>query len=381
MLIDAHAIPHIALWSILQQSISSYHKLLAHFKSAEAALHANALGEWQQLKLHGNHLQRFTEFQRPAAQAAFDTLLKRIEQHCDHLLLTDTANYPSCLSHFADRPPLLFIRGQLDSLYAAQIAMVGSRHSSSHGAQHAYDFAYYLSEKKLVICSGLAIGIDSAAHRGGIAIGRSNAVIATGLEQCYPKDNQALWDQILAQDGCIISEFLPNTPASKHNFPRRNRLISGLSLATVVVEAGLQSGSLITAQYAAEQGKQVFAIPGHIYSPSHLGCHQLIREGATLVDHPQQILDDLCMFGDPLNSMQTSENPQQTASHLPKRQTIEPPEHLQALWQQLDWIGLSIDELALRLNHDIATLSTQLVELELLGLCTQHAGRYLRSSL
>jgi DNA processing protein len=377
--IDERHQAHIALWYLVQQSLSSYAKLIQHFEDAVSALQPNALSAWQQLKLHPHHLQRFSQFHSRTGQADFAELLAQIAAHSDHILCSEDADYPASLRPYADRPPLLFVRGELSSISAAQLAVVGSRQTSPHGTQLAYDFAYYLAAKNLVVTSGLARGIDAAAHQGALAAGRSIAVIATGLDQCYPKEHHSLWQQIIAQSGCILSEFLPQTQPNKYLFPRRNRLISGLSLGTLVVEAGLNSGSLITAQCAAEQGKQVFAIPGHIYSPHHLGCHQLIREGATLVDHPEQILEDLQMFA-PSPTLGLGQHSTNTPRHSAHAAVPELPEHLQHIWQQLDWVGSTVDELALRLNHDIATLSTALIELELLGLCTQHAGRYLRGS-
>ena len=159
----------------------------------------------------------------------------------------------------------------------------------------AYDFAYYLAEKGFYICSGLAEGIDAAAHQGGLKYQRTIAVMGTGLDLTYPSQHQTLRTQILENNGCIITEFLPHTPPLQHNFPRRNRIVSALSLGVVVAEAALKSGSLGTAKSAAEQGKIIFAIPGHIYSEHHQGCHQLIREGAILVDHPEQIIEDLAL--------------------------------------------------------------------------------------
>ncbi|KAA8732088.1 DNA-protecting protein DprA [Acinetobacter qingfengensis] len=375
---------HIALWYVVQHSISSYHKLIQHFGDAVSALYPSALPIWQQLKLHQNHLSRFEQFHSAAGQTAFKQLLDQILQCCDHVILQQDNHYPQQLKPYSDRPPILFIQGNIECLSTSQIAMVGSRQPSPHGTQVAYDFAYYLAEQKFVVTSGLALGIDAAAHHGAIQSGRSIAVIGTGLDQCYPKVHQPLWQNIIATGGCIVTEFLPITPPSKRNFPRRNRLISALSLGTLVVEAGLNSGSLITAQFAADQGKQVFAIPGHIYSQYHQGCHQLIREGATLVDHPSQVIEDLSMFRSPVsNNSSNSNNITVQASFADTNTTHQLPDipdHLHPVWQHLDWIGRSIDELALNLNYDISTLSVALIELELLGLCTQHAGRYLRTA-
>lgn len=157
----------------------------------------------------------------------------------------------------------------------------------------APDFAYYLSEQGFFINSGLAQGIDEAAHQGALQHQRTIAVMGTGLDSTYPSAHHSLRQKIVESGGAVITEFLPQTKPLQQHFPRRNRIVSGLSLGVIVAEASLNSGSLITAKLAAEQGKLIFAIPGHIYSEFHQGCHQLIREGAILVDHPEQVIEDL----------------------------------------------------------------------------------------
>lgn len=271
---------------------------------------------------------------------------------------------------YADRPPILFGQGNPQSLLQPQVAIVGSRKPSPHGKQVAYDFAYYLAEKGFYICSGLAEGIDAAAHQGGLKHQRTIAVMGTGLDLTYPSQHQTLRTQILENNGCIITEFLPQTPPLKRNFPRRNRIVSALSLGVVVAEAALKSGSLGTAKSAAEQGKTIFAIPGHIYSEHHQGCHQLIREGAILVDHPEQIIEDLAL---PTQWHSQSQSQETTPSA-----SIEIPSDLLELYNQLDWVGQNMDQLNFKLNIDIATLTSQLMELEILGLAQQQAGNYLR---
>lgn len=190
----------------------------------------------------------------------------------------------------------------------------------------------------------------------------------TGLDSVYPAQHKQLAQQI-TQSGAVITEFLPSTLPLQQHFPRRNRIVSGLSLGVLVVEAALKSGSLITANEAANQGKMVFAIPGHIYSEHHQGCHQLIREGAILVDHPEQIIEDLALP----TQWQTQ---QQTVEAINSPPSL--PTHLIALYQSLDWVGQDIDQLAQRHPITTAALTAQLMELELLGLCLQQAGRYLR---
>ena len=218
----------------------------------------------------------------------------------------------------------------------------------------------------------MAQGIDEAAHRAALQHRRTIAVMGTGIEQTYPAAHQALRQQIIENDGTVITEFLPFTPPLQQHFPRRNRIVSGLSLGVIVAEATLKSGSLLTAQWAAEQGKTIFAIPGHIYSEHHQGCHQLIREGAILIDHPQQVIEDLALP----TQWQSTEN--HLKEDLEQEQNNSIPNHLIQLYNQLDWVGQDLDQLSAVLNIDVASLTSQLMELELLGFCTQHAGMFIR---
>lgn len=385
MQISPKDVPQLTLWYLLQHSVTSFHKLIEYCGDAQSAIDKTALPKWQKLKLHANHIERFNQFHTPQGKEEFSKLLKTIEETTDHILIRGEESYPSSLLPYEDSPPILFIQGHIEVFDRPQIAMVGSRNTSPHGAQIAYDFAHYFAENNYVVTSGLAIGIDAACHHGAIHCGQTIAIIATGLDQCYPKENKTLWQDIVRTGGAIVTEFLPNTAPRKQYFPRRNRIISGLSLGTIVVEAGLNSGSLITAKSAIDQGKSVFAIPGHIYSQFHQGCHQLIRDGATLVDHPTQVLEDLTLFTHVINaSDQTIKSTKKivsqatSVSETSTLQQISIPEHLQSIYEHLDWVGISIDELAIRLNQHISELTIGLVELELLGLCKQHAGRYLK---
>ena len=360
----------ITLWYLVQHSLSSFQKLQQHFGTSTKAVAASNLQIWPNLGLHKSHLQRVAEIQTPAGQTKLQTLLHDVQSSCDFILLDSESHYPSQLLPYADRPPILFGQGNPQSLLQPQVAIVGSRKPSPHGKQVAYDFAYYLAEKGFYICSGLAEGIDAAAHQGGLKYQRTIAVMGTGLDLTYPFQHQTLRTQILENNGCIITEFLPHTPPLQHNFPRRNRIVSALSLGVVVAEAALKSGSLGTAKSAAEQGKTIFAIPGHIYSEHHQGCHQLIREGAILVDHPEQIIEDLAL---PTQWHSQSQSQETTPSA-----SIEIPSDLLELYNQLDWVGQNMDQLNFKLNTDIATLTSQLMELEILGLAQQQAGNYLR---
>ena len=208
------------------------------------------------------------------------------------LTLAD-ADYPQSLLQIPDPPPLLYAKGRRELLNRACFAIVGSRNATRAGIQQAEAFAGALSDANLVIVSGLALGIDAAAHRGGLAGASSTiAIVGTGLDVVYPARNRDLAHEI-ASRGCIVSEFPLGTPPMPDNFPRRNRLISGMARGCLVVEAALSSGSLITARMANEQGKEVFAMPGSIHSPLAKGCHRLIKQGAKLAESAEDILEEL----------------------------------------------------------------------------------------
>jgi DNA processing protein len=209
------------------------------------------------------------------------------------LVAWDDPAYPSALLTISDPPPVLHYAGKLDLLNRPALAIVGSRNATPQGRENAEAFAAALSSAGLTIVSGLAQGIDAAAHRGGLAgPGNSVAVVGTGIDRIYPAGNKTLAHR-LAEEGGLLSQFTLGTPPVPANFPRRNRLISGLVRGVLVVEATPNSGSLITARFAAEQGREVFAIPGSIHSPFSKGCHRLIKEGAKLVETAQDVLEEL----------------------------------------------------------------------------------------
>ena len=209
------------------------------------------------------------------------------------LVAWDDPDYPRALLEISDPPPVFYCLGRRELLARPALAIVGSRNATPQGCADAHAFAAALSAAGLAIASGLALGIDAAAHRGALGhAGSSIAVVGTGLDRVYPARNRDL-AHALAARGALISEFAPGTAPLPANFPRRNRLISGLTRGVLVVEATLSSGSLITARFAGEQGREVFALPGSIHSPFSKGCHKLIREGAKLVETAQDILDEL----------------------------------------------------------------------------------------
>jgi DNA processing protein len=283
-----------------------------------------------------------------------------LEDPLNHVLTVADAEFPQFLLNTADPPLILYAKGRVDLLNAAALAVVGSRNATPQGLRNAEAFSRSASDAGLCIVSGMAHGIDAAAHLGGLqGTGSSIAVVGTGLDKVYPAANRELAHR-LAQNGTIISEFPLGTPPLAANFPRRNRIISGLSLGCLVIEASLQSGSLITARMALEQGREVFAIPGSIHSPQSKGCHTLIKQGAKLVENAQDILEEL--------GHRACVNPL-------ARQTA--PEH--PLFLHLGFDPLDAETLAQRSGLTIAELSAILLQLELDGhITTLPGGLYQR---
>ena len=258
---------------------------------------------FQQLKaVVADHIA--TEISRGVNEETLAESMRWLSLENNFLVTLADSHYPKSLLEITDPPPVLYAKGKLELLNQPSIAIVGSRNATTQGKENAEAFAKGLSSYGLCIVSGLALGIDGAAHRGALqANGSTIAVAATGLDIVYPSKHLDLAHQI-AKHGLLISEFSLGETSKPENFPRRNRLISGLSLGCLVVEASLQSGSQITARLATEQGREVFVIPGSIHSPTSKGCHQLIKQGAKLVDNLQDIIEDLNLSH--LSLMQTN---------------------------------------------------------------------------
>ncbi|MGK8439438.1 DNA-processing protein DprA [Ectopseudomonas hydrolytica] len=336
-----------------------FRKLISAFGSASAALSAPA-SAWRSLGLPAMCAEprRSAEIRQRAAAA-----MHWLDQTDQHLLMWDDPHYPALLAELADAPPLLFVGGDPMLLDAPQLAMVGSRRASRPGLDNAHAFARSLAAGGFVITSGLALGIDGAAHQGALdGGGKTVAVLGTGLECLYPARHKRLAAQIVERGGALVSELPLDCPPQASNFPRRNRIISGLSLGVLVVEASPSSGSLITARLAAEQGREVYAIPGSIHHPGARGCHQLIRDGATLVESIEHILEAL-------RGWQTPSGQQASA--------VQPGAEQHPLLKLLHAAPHSSEALAHSSGWPLAQVLAALTELELDGLVCCEAGRWL----
>lgn len=353
MSLDASLASWLKLTQISGLGNEGLRHLLQAFGSPEAILDAS--------------VSSLSQYVRPSVAKAiredvddtfFDTTANWLNDPLNRIITLADAEYPQTLLNIADPPLVLYIKGRLDLLNVRSLAVVGSRNSTAQGTHNAEAFAKAASDAGLCIVSGMAHGIDTAAHRGGLqGMGSSIAVVGTGLDKVYPAANRKLAHQ-LAQHGTIISEFPLGTPPIASNFPRRNRIISGLSEGCLVVEASLQSGSLITARMALEQGREVFAIPGSIHSPQSKGCHSLIKQGAKLVESAQDILEELGF-----------------ASGMAKIGVVA--EH--PLLTQLGFDAVDIETLSQRSGLTIAELSAILLQLELDGaVATLPGGLYQR---
>lgn len=301
---------------------------------------------------------------------AVDQDILWLEQDNNHILLYTDDDYPRQLKEIPDPPPILFARGDIDLVHFPQIAIVGSRNPSSSGIQIATEFASSLARSGFTITSGLALGIDAAGHRGALAVqGKTIAVTGTGLDRVYPASHKDLATEIV-NNGVLISEFPPGTSAKANHFPRRNRIISGLCVGLLVVEAARQSGSLISARMALEQNREVFAIPGSIQNPLARGCNALIKEGAKLVETTQDILDEL---GHLFHHPPTADNTTSTdnASNLDAEQ--------QNLLNYVQYSPTSIDQLVNETGFSVEKIAAHLLILEIQGyIIASNGGNYTR---
>lgn len=288
----------------------------------------------------------------------------RIISHLD-------VEYPDLLRQIVMAPPYLFVKGAVEILSQPQIAIVGSRSSSRNGMSSAHRIASELGERGFVITSGLALGIDSQAHCGALdQQSQTIAVMGTGIDKVYPYRNRALAERIIDNGGAIVSEFHLQTPAERQNFPRRNRVISGLSLGTLVVEAAIKSGSLITAKYALEQNREVFAMPGSVQSPQSRGCHALIKQGAVLVESADDICAELSGFvSHPIKAFsEDGSDNRKDQSSLSEQEAL--------ILAKIECEPVSVDTLAALTGIAVADLLANLMGLEIAGYITNDSGGY-----
>jgi DNA processing protein len=302
------------------------------------------------------------EITKGVDEEALRETLHWLSQANNHLVTLADSHYPKALLEISDPPPFLYAKGNLALLNIPSIAIVGSRNASVQGEKNAEAFAQGLSGYNLCIVSGLALGIDGAAHRGALkANGATIAVVGTGLDIVYPAKHRDLAHQIVER-GLIISEFALGTPSKPQNFPKRNRIISGLSLGCLVVEANLQSGSQITARLSAEQGREVFAIPGSIHSPMSKGCHQLIKQGAKLVDCLQDIVEELDLIN-------VSESVAETSDYSDNK---TPPQN--SLLTLMGYEPITLENIVHLSGLTVSEVSSMLMLLELEGRVASLAG-------
>jgi DNA processing protein len=296
-----------------------------------------------------------------------------LEQPGNSLITSTDPDYPPLLKELQSAPPLLFVRGSVGLLSEPQLAIVGSRNPTPGGRDTAHEFAAHLSGCGLVVGSGLALGIDAAAHRGALDSGHPTlAVLGTGPDRIYPARHYELAHAI-AECGTLVTEFPPGTGVSPENFPRRNRIIAALSLGTLVVEAAVRSGSLITARLAAAHGREVFAVPGSVHNPLAKGCHALIREGAKLVETAEHVLEEL---GSLVAGLYRQANGRFDAAPVSKS---DPDPEYQQLLEKMGYDPVSIDELVAATQLTAEELSSMLLIMELQGrVATLAGGRYVR---
>lgn len=339
------------------------HALLERYGSPRAIFQADPAGLALQV---GSRLARALQAAPSGAtRARIDAVLAWSAQAGQRVLTLDDPDYPPMLAHTPGAPLLLYLRGRAELLARPALAIVGSRNATAQGKANASAFAAALSGAGICVVSGLALGIDAAAHEGALrGPGATLAVIGTGADLCYPARNRILAGRI-AEEGCIVSEYALGTPPVPANFPRRNRIISGLSAGVLVVEAAAQSGSLITARVAGEQGREVFALPGSIHAPLARGCHKLIREGARLVETVDDILEAMRMS--PLAA---------PLAPVPASHGAALPSEAQCTLV-LDRLGhdpVDVDTLLAVSGLDIGQLSMALLALELAGMLERLPG-------
>jgi len=369
----------ISLWRVSGIGSKYFQKLLSHFESPSAIFEATG----ESLKQAGISQNLADTILKSKGDDSAEPDLNWLNAADNHYIITiDCPEYPSLLKQTDSPPPLLYVHGNLSIINDPQLAIVGSRSPTQSGITNAYEFAKYLGKTGLCITSGLALGIDGIAHQGSLdANAPTIAVIATGIDRVYPAKHRDLAHKIV-ENGAIISEFPVGTQPRSGNFPRRNRIISGMSFGTLVVEAALQSGSLITARLASEQGREVFAIPGSIHNPLARGCHQLIRQGAKLVETGQDILEEMSAIINLIELDKPDLEQNANKNHIHAKQnnhdhlnnnSNNDPEH-DRLLDKMGFDPVSIDQLVERTSYKAESISAMLLILELQNQVSSNGG-------
>ncbi|WP_368563200.1 DNA-processing protein DprA [Pseudoxanthomonas sp. UTMC 1351] len=352
--------------------------LLDMHGTASAVLAARA-SAWRAGGLNDQQIQRL--------QSPDETDLQRtlawLESPDHHLIGWQDADYPPMLRRIATAPLVLFVEGDPNLLWRPAVAVVGSRSPTAGGRDNAYAFSRALAAAGIVVVSGMAAGIDTAAHEAALAApdGATVAVLGTGPDVAYPPSNAGLRDRIAAH-GALVSEHPPGTKAIQSHFPSRNRIIAGLALGTVVIEAAERSGALITARLAGESGREVFAVPGSIHNPLARGCHRLIREGAGLVESAQEVIAALAPLASELAFALRTRLNEAEPGPVPGARAVPgelEPEY-QRLWEALGFDPTGMDQLVSRTGLTAAELSSMLLVMELDGRITVEHGRYQRKT-
>ena len=386
----------IALWRVSGVGSKSFQKLLNNIGDPVSVFSSN-MSTLTQAGISEKLAHAILDAKKDQEMATPDIeWLNAAEDH--HIITIQCDEYPELLKRISDPPPLLYVHGQLSLLKDPQIAIVGSRNPTQGGTNNAYEFAKHLGQTGFCITSGLAMGIDGSAHTGALEVEAPTiAVIATGIDRVYPAKHREMSHKI-ADNGAIVTEFPIGTQPKSSNFPRRNRIISGLSYGTLVVEAAQKSGSLITARLAMEQNREVFAIPGSIHNPLARGCHQLIRQGAKLVETAQDIMEEMASVID-INSLlsdqqvssssanekstdnkeafgadSASSKPNTENQAIDSNKNIQTDDDQQIILQEMGFDPISIDQLVVRTGINTASLSASLLMLELQNQIASNGG-------
>ncbi len=372
---------------------ATYWRLLKTFETAQAAIAQSPTV--LQPHLSATAIEQLTDYQQGSWHSELGQKLQRdvdwLQANDISVIANGEDNYPSLLAEIHLPPPLLYLRGNSECLHLPQLAVVGSRKPTAQGCEIAYDFSRYLTRTGFTITSGLALGIDGIAHKAAVdADGTTVAVLGTGIDIVYPRRHASLASDIVQHGGALVSEFPLGTEALAMNFPRRNRIISGLSLGVLVVEAALKSGSLISARFAAQQNREVFAVPGSISSPLSRGCHNLLREGATLVEQAQDIVEQLkgmlsYKYREVIDRLpgKADDKGLSTSSEvmtdiLENLDQSELSDQELLVLKKLDGNPKTVDALVMDSGMDVAMIMSSLVVLELMGLVAQTSTGYQR---